>query len=186
YDGDGIPDFSAGIDASGRLYLRINDPDLDGDGTSDWVSFRISSSLSQEEGNIVTYLSRRILLPRNDRRGLSLTLQGFDLRPGDNRNALRISDLSGRKLDNLGEASLPDYYASVVAQVGVAGKRVSESKSFLQDLLQQLQLMRDSVSAVSLDEEMANLLKYQQAFAAAAKVLTASDEMLRILIEAKR
>ncbi|QJA06558.1 flagellar hook-associated protein FlgK [Thermosulfurimonas marina] len=182
-DGDGVSDFSAGLDDSGRFYLTIKDPDQDGDGAPDLLRFSLTSDLTSEEGNPVAYLGQRRLAPAG---GLLNALQGFDLQPGDNRNALRLADLSQRRLDYLGEASLPDYYASVVAEVGVAGKRVSESKSFLEDLLKQLQLLRDSVSAVSLDEEMANLMKYQQAFAAAAKVLTASDEMLHTLIEAKR
>ncbi len=186
HDGDGTPDFSAGIDASGRLYIRVNDRDLDGDGAPDWSRFRLSSDLSGEEGNLAVYLTRRRFLARNDTLGLSRALQGFEIQPGDNRNALALSDLSDSRQDSLGEASLPDYYASVVAEVGVAGKRVSEAKNFTEDLLKQLQLLRDSISAVSLDEEMANLMKYQQAFAAAAKVLTASDEMLMTLIEAKR
>ncbi len=182
-DGDGTPDFSAGLDDSGRLFLRINDPDQDGDGAPDLVRFGLTSNLSGEEGHLPLYLNRHTYTAAGN---LLAGLQGFELQPGDNRNALRLSDLSGETREALGEASLSDYYASVVAEVGVAGKRVSEAKSFLEDLLKQLQLMRDSISAVSLDEEMANLMKYQQAFAAAAKVLTASDEMLMTLIEAKR
>ncbi len=184
-DRDGTPDFATSIDPSGRFSLRINDPDLDGDGAADWVRFTLESSLTREEGNLGVYLSRRLYFPREGK-GILRELGGFDLKPGDNRNALRLSGLSDEPREDLGQASLPDYYASVVAEVGVAGKRVSEAKNFTEDLLKQLQLLRDSISAVSLDEEMANLMKYQQAFAAAAKVLTASDEMLMTLIEAKR
>ena len=185
YDSDGKKDFKALIDPSGRLLISINDADLNGDGTPEFVRFDLSSSLSgTEESNLAVYLNRRVFVAREA--GVLSHLQGFDLQPGDNRNALRLSDLSDERRAALGQASLSDYYASVVAEVGVAGKRVSEAKSFLEDLIKQLQLMRDSISAVSLDEEMANLMKYQQAFAAAAKVLTASDEMLMTLIEAKR
>ena len=182
-DIDGRADFSAGIDSSGRLFIRINDFDLNGDGAPDFARFTLTSSLTVEEGNLAVYLNRRVYFDRNT---FLDNLQGFEIQPGDNRNALRISDLSAERREALGQASLSDYYASVVSEIGVRGKRVSEAKSFLEDLLKQLQLIRDSISAVSLDEEMANLMKYQQAFAAAAKVLTASDEMLHILIEAKR
>ncbi len=47
----------------------------------------------------------------------------------------------------------------------------------------QLSELRDSVSGVSLDEEMANLIKYQQAYTAAAKLITMSDEMLQTLLQ---
>ena len=182
-DGDGVKDFSVVKDSSGRLRLAINDTDLDGDGKPDWVRFQLKSSLDSEEGNLVTYLNRRVFY---DRRGFIRDLGGFDVEPGDNRNALRLADLSDEKREALGEASLYDYYTAVVGEVGIAGKRVSEARAFMEDLIKQLRLMRDSISAVSLDEEMANLMKYQQAFTAAAKLLTAADEMLMTLIEAKR
>ncbi|OAQ20472.1 flagellar hook-associated protein FlgK [Thermosulfurimonas dismutans] len=183
-DGDGQADFEVKEDDSGRLVIRVKDSDRNNDGRPDWVRFRLESSLgTTEEGNLATYLARRVF---GRTQALADTLQGFDIKSGDNRNALRISDLSDSKREALGEASLYDYYTAVVGEIGVAGKRVSEAKTFMEDLIKQLQLMRDSISAVSLDEEMANLMKYQQAFAAAAKLLTTTDEMLMTLIESKR
>jgi flagellar hook-associated protein 1 FlgK len=43
--------------------------------------------------------------------------------------------------------------------------------------------MRDAISAVSLDEEMTNLIKYQHAYASAAKLITVADEMLQTLLD---
>ena len=43
--------------------------------------------------------------------------------------------------------------------------------------------LRDSAAGVSLDEEMANLIKYQQAYAAAAKLITIADEMMQTLLD---
>ena len=50
------------------------------------------------------------------------------------------------------------------------------------DLVRQLGNIKESISGVSLDEEMANMIKYQQAYNAAAKLITKSDEMLQTLI----
>ena len=50
----------------------------------------------------------------------------------------------------------------------------------------QLSELRDSTSGVSLDEEMANLIKFQHAYSAAAKLITTSDEMLRTLLDVVR
>ena len=182
-DRDGLADFSTALDASGRFSLLVNDPDLNGDGAPDWSRFSLASSYSEEEGNLGVYLSRRVYYAK---KGLFSELQGFEPQPGDNRNALRLSELSGASREVLGEANLYDYYTSLVGEVGIATKTVKNSKTFMEDLINQLQIMRDSVSGVSLDEEMANLIKYQQAFAASAKILTVTDEMLDKLIEAKR
>jgi flagellar hook-associated protein 1 FlgK len=50
----------------------------------------------------------------------------------------------------------------------------------------QVKEMRDSVSGVSLDEEMASLVKYQHAYTAAARLITMSDEMLQTLLDSVR
>ncbi len=183
-DGDGTSDFSAEIDDSGRLKISINDSDLDNDDEIDWTRFSIESSLSPvEEGNVVFYLSRQTY---SQKAGFFNMLQGFFPQPGDNRNALKLANLSNKESEDLGQATVSDFYASLVGEIGITGKSVKNSKSFMEDLLNQLQTMRDNISAVSLDEEMANLIKYQQAFAASAKILTIADEMLDILIQAKR
>ncbi len=183
-DSDGIFDFSATIDDSGRLTIEIKDPDLDNDGRQDWVSFKLSTSLTVEEGNLITYLARKTFAPKDN--GLIDKLQGLAPQPGDNRNALRLAALSDDRRERLGQASVADFYISLVGEVGITTKTVKNSKNFVEDLINQLQIMRDSISGVSLDEEMANLIKYQQAFAASAKILTVADEMLDTLIQAKR
>ncbi len=183
FDQDGEADFSATLDASGRLDIRVNDTDLDNDNTADWAGFALTSDLTGPEGNVAVYLARHI---QPQAQALSHRLQGFSPQPGDNRNALRLADLSEERREALGQASVSDYYDALVGEVGIAGKSVKNSRSFLEDLVNQLQTMRDSISAVSLDEEMANLMKYQQAFAASAKILTVADEMLDTLIASKR
>ncbi len=174
-DGDQTPDFEVAVDDSRRLTVKVKDVG---------VSFSLDSNSSVDEAEVLdNYLLRRIYLQT---RGLYDYAQGQDLEPGNNRNALRIADLSEAKREALGESSFYDFYSAVIGEVGVAGKRVKEAREFMEDLIEQLKLMRDSISAVSLDEEMANLMKFQQAFAAAAKILTTADEMLMTLIEAKR
>ncbi len=182
-DADGVSDFEAQVDSSGRLLIRVNDPDLNQDGNPEWVNFSLSSSLPPGEGNLVSYLARRFY--RQDP-ALVSSLGGLSVEAGDNRNALRLSALTHTQREKLGEASVADYYGALVGEIGIATKTVKNSKTFMEDLINQLQTMRDSVSAVSLDEEMANLIKYQQAFAASAKILTVADEMLDTLIAAKR
>jgi flagellar hook-associated protein 1 FlgK len=49
-----------------------------------------------------------------------------------------------------------------------------------------MRAMKDSISGVSLDEEMANLVKYQQAFIATSKILSTVEDMFDALISAKR
>ncbi|WP_456433569.1 flagellar hook-associated protein FlgK [Thermosulfuriphilus sp.] len=181
-DGDGQADFSAEI-VDNHLLIKINDPDLNNDNVDDFFRFQITTDLSSYQGNVVTYLNRRLY-----DQGLSLAynLQGVSPQPADNRNALNLAEINQRSLSNLGEASIPDYYDSLVGQVGIVSQGFNNDYEFTADLVNQLQMLRDAVSGVSLDEEMANLIKFQHAFAAAAKIMTISDEMLDVLVNAKR
>ncbi len=75
-----------------------------------------------------------------------------------------------------------DLYRSMIAQLGV-NAQTANRRADLQDILtQQVDRQRETVSGVSIDEEMANLVAYQQSYQASARFLTAVDEMLNTLI----
>lgn len=118
---------------------------------------------------------------------------------GDNRNAMAVSDLqyASRSIsrwtcdringntEGSTTASLEDYYHSLVGSIGITSAGISRNKSFNEVMVSKLGDIRDGISAVSLDEEMTNLIKFQQAYAAAAKLISAADEMLDILLTVK-
>ncbi|HCP09218.1 MAG TPA: hypothetical protein DIT22_00735 [Thermodesulfobacterium commune] len=118
--------------------------------------------------------------------GFINALKGYEFKRGDNRTAQAIADLSSVTRKDLNYATLEDYYSSLVGEVGSATKAVKDNKNFLETLISQIKAIKDSISGVSLDEEMTNLIKYQQAFAAVAKILTSVEDMLETLINAKR
>ena len=72
----------------------------------------------------------------------------------------------------------------LATEYGLKSRTIGTDLEFNIQVNEQLSQMRDASSGVSLDEEMANLIKYQHAYSAAAKLITASDEMLRILLNA--
>ena len=118
---------------------------------------------------------------------------------GDNNNALAITDLRSTSMsisqwtcDRINGntqgsiiSTLEDYYHSLVGSIGITSASVSRDRSFGEMMVNELSTIRDSISAVSLDEEMTNLIKFQHAYAAAAKLIGVSDEMLNTLLELK-
>jgi len=103
---------------------------------------------------------------------------------GDGSNALALSNVKDARLD-FGEDSttnVQSFYQGVVGQMAVdtneAG-RLMRNTSSLRDSVDQ---NRQSVSSVSLDEEMSNMIQFQHAYNAAARNLTAVDEMLDVII----
>ena len=106
--------------------------------------------------------------------------------PGDNRIAIAISGLQGQKLLNDGKATIDDFYNSIVSDIGVANARNRSVMTQQKDIATQLGKIREQVSGVSIDEETANLLQFQHAFDASAKVIQVADECLKTILELKR
>ncbi len=109
-----------------------------------------------------------------------------DIFRGDNSNALAITNLQrAETIAFRGHAddSFDSFYNSLVGSIGIDGQQIKNGQQFHDLLANQLNEMRDSTSGVSLDEEMANLMKYQHAYTAAARLITMSDELLRTLLQ---
>ena len=106
--------------------------------------------------------------------------------PGDNRIALALTKLQNVKLLGDGNANVDEWYNSIVSDVGVASSRNKFSLNQEKDIVTQLGKMRDQVSGVSLDEESANLMQFQHAFEASAKVVTVADDLLKTILAIKR
>lgn len=102
--------------------------------------------------------------------------------PGDNSNAVAISGLQFSLTMSGGSASFDDFYNSVVSDVGNDVRQATVNRTFESALLTQMESYRESVSGVNLDEEMINLLKYQHAYEAAAKLITTADRMLETVM----
>jgi flagellar hook-associated protein 1 len=99
-----------------------------------------------------------------------------DRSPGSNGNLALL--LALRTQSVAAGQSPSDFYANIVFKVGneVANSSAAQDASNL--ILQQLQNQRSSISGVSLDEEAANLLRYQTAFEAAARVVSTISEVM--------
>lgn len=130
--------------------------------------------------------------------GWSLNLSGipaagdsFSLAPtaagsGDNRNALALSGLSSQKLLDGGTSSLVSANSNLVTQIGSTAERIGIAKTAAEALQAQAQSERDSLSGVNLDEEAANLIRYQQAYQAAAQVIATASAAFESLLAAAR
>jgi flagellar hook-associated protein 1 len=127
--------------------------------------------------------------------GMSFTLSGtpangdqFVISPntggvGDNRNALLLAGLQGQKTLNGGTASFMDAYGQMVTQVGNKTREAEVNSQAQATMLEQAQSSQQSMSGVNLDEEAANLMKYQQAYQAAGKVMQIASTLFDTLLQ---
>ena len=102
----------------------------------------------------------------------------------DNRNALLLGNLQTTNILDNGLTTYQSAYGQLVSQIGNKTRELDVTNRAQANLLQQTQNSIESISGVNLDEEAANLLRYQQAFQASSKVIEISntlfDSILRI------
>ncbi|MFZ5353331.1 MAG: flagellar hook-associated protein FlgK [Bacillota bacterium] len=110
----------------------------------------------------------------------------------DNTNALAISELRYQDFfsDTLYIAAPgPDrkynsdeFYRNLISDVGIKGMEAKTSAESQAILVEQIENRRQSLMAVSLDEEMSNLIRFEHSYNAAARIVNAMDEMLEIIV----
>ncbi|MDQ7052449.1 MAG: flagellar hook-associated protein FlgK [candidate division KSB1 bacterium] len=99
---------------------------------------------------------------------------------GDNTQALRIASLKNTTL--IGDYTFRDYYASLITKVGLDGQTAEDLSRSNEILVNQTVLQRETTIGVSLDEEMVNLIRYQQSYLAASRMIATVDQMIEAII----
>lgn len=113
--------------------------------------------------------------------------------PGDNRNALALAQLQNIQVDVLHngsptgtKATFQEAYGQIVSNVGNLTNAANLSAAAQESLLNNARAAHESISGVNLDEEAANLLKYQQAYQAAAQLISVTKGLFDSLLGAFR
>ena len=121
---------------------------------------------------------------------LSVAPNAAPIGTGDNANLLEMAKLQTRALVDDDRAdtsssltSFASHYASTVSYVGSVTNEMSVTSTAQANVLQEAQKARDTVSAVNLDEEAVNLIKYQQAYQASSKVIQMAQELFSSLLQ---
>jgi flagellar hook-associated protein 1 FlgK len=112
--------------------------------------------------------------------------QSFDSvpgdKPGDNMNAIAIANLKSSRILSGNTATFDTYYESFIGDLGYEVQQASSYYDHQSQMVHQLENHRESVSGVSVDEEMVNLVKFQNAYQAAAKLISTADEMMQSVL----
>ncbi|SEL74397.1 flagellar hook-associated protein FlgK [Halomonas daqiaonensis] len=113
--------------------------------------------------------------------GQKVTLGLADVGSGNNENALRMQELQEQSLVG-GSASLSGAYGAMVSDVGNRTNIVQVNLDAQQGLTEQLKAVQQSESGVNLDEEAANLIRYQQYYQANAKVIETGRNVIDTIL----
>ena len=144
------------------------------------ILFFVNSETSTETGMNISNISVNTALS-DDSALLAVSASG---EASDGGIASAIAELENSDLftaDGLSK-SVDDYYASVVSWLATEGESTDGLVSTYDSLVTQVDTNRESVSSVSLDEELSKMIVYQSAYSAAAKYLSTMDELVAGLI----
>ena len=108
---------------------------------------------------------------------------GKDLVPGDNTVALAIHDLQFKPTMQGDSITFDEFYNGMLAELGLIVQRSQTDKRNQQVIVDQFQKLRNEISSVNMDEEVADMVQFQRGFDAAAKFITTIDEMTRTIID---
>jgi flagellar hook-associated protein 1 FlgK len=100
----------------------------------------------------------------------------------DNRNALLLANLQTKNTIAGGTVSYQGAYAQLVSQVGNKTRELGMSGLAQTSMVNQIIQTQQSVSGVNLDEEAANLMRYQRAYQAAGKVIQVANTLFDTLL----
>jgi flagellar hook-associated protein 1 FlgK len=167
--------------------------------TGNLAGFPATAGVTVTAGGVTTNYAAGASVPFTDGasytvNGMHFTLNGkpadadtFQLAPnvggsGDVRNAGLLGDLQAKNIFNNGSATYQSAYAELVGTVGNKAREVQVNAQAGAKLLAQVKGAAQDVSGVNLDEEASNLLKYQQAYQAAGKVMQIADTIFDTLL----
>lgn len=105
---------------------------------------------------------------------------------GDNRNARLLGELQAKTTMDKGTTTYQGAYAELVSFVGNRTRELQVNTNASESFLQQAKSVEQAQAGVNLDEEAANLLRYQQAYQAAGKVMQMASQLFETLLAATR
>ena len=102
--------------------------------------------------------------------------------PGNNETALALFGITNERLLDGNTKTLSQYYGGLVSTIGSAVSSAEGETSGVELVLGQIYAQRESVSGVSLDEEMTNMIRFQRSFEAAARIVNTTNELFDTIL----
>lgn len=139
-----------------------------------------------EDGSPISANGSQFAISGVPRAGDRFTLEANTGASGDNRNGQLLADVQSIGLLDGGTISISDSYSQLVAGVGTATRQVQANFAAQQVVLNNVEETLQANSGVNLDEEAGNLIRYQQAYQAAAQVIGVVNTLFDSLLAATR
>jgi flagellar hook-associated protein 1 FlgK len=129
-----------------------------------------------------SYVGYQIQLSGSPAAGDEFTISFNQNGSGDNRNAVLLGQIRTDEILDSGSTNFENSYGNLIEELGTRTAQLRVSRDASKSLLAQSQSNRDALSGVSLDEEAANLIKFEQTYNAAAQMINIARQLFNTLI----
>ncbi|MCX7195705.1 MAG: flagellar hook-associated protein FlgK [Proteobacteria bacterium] len=140
------------------------------------------AGVAYSAGTDITYNGWTMQIAGAPAAGDTFTVASNTNATADNRNALLLASLQTKNTVAGGTASYQGVYAQLVSQVGNKTRELETTSSAQTSMVNQIIQTQQSVSGVNLDEEAANLMRYQRAYQAAGKAIQIAGTLFDTLL----
>lgn len=168
-----------------QVTITFNNPPTTFDVFDVTAGAALATGVAFTAGSDITYNGWTVQVSGTPAAGDLFTVEQNAAGVSDNRNAVLLAGLQTATTMIGGTASYQSAYSQLVSEVGNKARQVETIGLAQQNLVDQAETERQKMSGVNLDEEAANLMRYQQAYQASAKVIQIAgslfDELLGIM-----
>lgn len=171
-----VYDFSTSLNAQHQAGFGL-------DGSTGLSLFDLAAVATPPQGAALSISVSADVLDQPERLA---TADSLATSPGSGENAKALAQLFDEEVIAGGTRTASEGYSDIVGQVGLLRHSAQRELSLSSAIEAQHHQMRESISGVSLDEEMVALTRYQRAYQAATRVLSTADEMMRELLASFR
>ena len=168
------------------LQLRSNTLDIefisDAEYTiTDKTTNTIVAQRSYTAGQVIQYQNLQVTLSGTPKSGDKFQIDNNQKGFGSNENIVRLSNLESAKL--LGnDETFHESYLNLINLAGSTARQATVTKEALQVVYDQAFESRDQIAGVNLDEEAANLIRFQQAYQASARLVQTANELFDTIV----
>ena len=195
--GTGVPGFSTGLlPASGITLtydLANNWMSMSGVSAGQTITYKVPggvetsltapTTIPYTQGMSVAVSGMSFVLAGQPNNNDSFALQRNTAATTDGRNALALGQLQTQNTVAGETSTFQTTYAEMVSSIGVQAQQLKVTGNAQQAVLDQAQATRDSLSGVNLDEEAANMIRFQQAYQASAKLLEVGKTLFDTILQ---
>ncbi len=151
---------------------------------SDAGGTTVASAASYTPGTPIEFNGMSVTLAGVPAAGDRFTVNATGNVPGDNRNALLLAGVLTQPALNGGSASVQGVIGQFITGIGVQTHQAQLGRDAQQVVMDDARGALEGASGVNLDEEAATLLRYQQAYQAAARIIGVADTLFQALLNA--